>query len=325
MAPKLRPKILWDAKDDPRLNSGYGIIGRHLLPYLADRYGKKNVLIYAPVFVHERADTWQGMTILGGTTHDFGENLIYEHYARNGCNLLLMVGDWFMLREVPKLASQDKVNWLQWGPWDWLNAPPYLLEIIRYASKIVPFCVDAEQRFRAQKLPNVAPAIPLGLDMKLWQPMDRKALPKVMSKLGFREDSYNVVMVAANQHRKYLREQLEALALFAKSRPEVDVRLYLHSWVQGGERDLAYDLQETGLIDHTTTPEPYQMSQGGLAEEQMVKIFNCADLVLNVTMEGFGFSHIQAQACGVPVIGMSEGAGHARILFGVEIPASRGD
>ena len=52
----------------------------------------------------------------------------------------------------------------------------------------------------------------------------------------------------------------------------------------------------------------------------MVLMFNCADVVLNVCMEGFGLSQIQAQACGVPVITLSEGAGPELVTFGWEAP-----
>ncbi|MBU2534474.1 MAG: glycosyltransferase, partial [Alphaproteobacteria bacterium] len=106
-------------------------------------------------------------------------------------------------------------------------------------------------------------------------------------------------------------------SLFRTLNPEVDIRVYIHSHPLG-ERDLRADLDELGLDRLVVFPEPYIMTQGGFSEEQMVKIFNCADLVLNVCMEGFGLPQSQAQACGVPVVILSEGAGPEITVFGWE-------
>ena len=317
----MNPRILFNPKDHPNLNSGYGIIARYLLPYLGDRYGRENVIIYAPIFQRDHVGEWDGMKVISGNTFDFGENLILQHYKNYECNLLLQVGDTWPLGILPDLAYSDQILWVQWAPVDWLGMPKNIVNRIRAAHKLVPFSKYGENSLKRGGLPNVGPTIWLGLNLDIWKPLPRKDFPVLMNSLGYSYDSFNVLMVAANQERKRIRQELEALGIFRKLSPNVDLRIYLHSPLVG-ERDLRADLDELELNDITTFPDPYIMTQGGFPEEHMAKVFNCADIVLNVAMEGFGLCQTQAQACGVPVVVLSEGAGPELTVFGWEIPAT---
>ena len=313
----MKPRILWNSKDHPDLNSGYGIVSRYMLPRLGARYGKENILIYAPIYQRDHVGEWEGMTVLPGKEWSYGESLILEHYQHLGCNLLLMVGDAWPLGIVPDLAAEDKVLWISWLPVDWLGMPKNITYRIKPAYKLVPFSKYGEQALRRAGLPNVEPAIWLGLNTDLWQPGPRD--PEIMDLLGYSEDSFNILIVAANQVRKQVRGALEAIATFRKVHPEADPRLYLHSQ-QVGERDLKADADELGLAEITAYPAPYLMTRGGASESEMVKVFRCADVVLNACMEGFGYAQLQAQALGVPVICLSEGTGPELVVFGVEVP-----
>ena len=315
----MKPRILFNAKDHPDLNSGYGIASRYLLPRLGDHYGRENIFIYAPVYQRDHVGEWDGMKVLPGVDWSFGENMILQHYQNYDCNLLLQVGDAWPLGVLPDLASQDKLLWVQWIPVDWLGMPKNIYYRIKPAYKLVPFTKYGENALRKAGLPSVEPAIWLGLDTDLWKPMGREEFPTLMRSLGYSWDSFNLLIVAANQIRKQVRPMLEGISIFRKLRPEVDVRLYLHSHLVG-ERDLRADLDELGLNEITAFPEPYILQQGGFEEDQMVKVFNCADVVLNVCLEGFGLSQTQAQACGVPVLTLNEGPGPELVQFGIEIP-----
>mgnify|MGYP001608309441 CR=1 FL=1 len=314
------PKILFSPKDAPFINSGYGIITRHLVPRLAAHYGKDNILVFAPVFQRDEVRDWDGVKILPGLSTAFGEDVIYEHYVRQKCNILLQVGDWAPLRAISQLASENKVLWVQYAPMDFLNLPQWAFDILRFAHKVVPFTKQAEKAFKGFKLQNVSEAIWIGLDSELWKPLDRREFPNTMQSLGFSEDSYNLLIVAANQNRKYLRETLEGIRHFVEAYPQANTKVYFHTRVHG-ERQLDQDIQELGLQDKVSFPDPYDMLLGGIDESQLVIVFNCADLVLDVTMEGFGMAQSQAQACGVPVVCMSEGGGPELVKWGVEVPS----
>lgn len=316
----MKPKILWNAKDHPELRSGYGIMGYYLLPHLADRYGPENVIIYAPIYQRDQVGEWGGMKVLPGVSWDFGEELLLDHYQYEGCNLLLQVGDAWPLGQLPDLAAQDQVLWVHWLPVDWLGMPKNIINRIRPAHKLVPFTKYGENALRKANFPNVEPAIWVGLDTELWQPQSRDELPEMMDLLGFQHNTFNILIVAANQERKSIFEQLEAIRLLRQINPEIPIRIYLHTQMRR-ERDLYADIDEMGIGELVVYAEPYLMKLGGVKESDIVKMFNCADVVLNVCFEGFGICMTQAQACGVPVVYLNEGPGPELVTFGVGAPA----
>jgi glycosyltransferase involved in cell wall biosynthesis len=310
-----KPKILWNAKDHPDIKSGYGIIGYHLLPRLAKAFGPENILIYAPVFERDRLSEWQDMTVLSGQEFSYGEGLVHEHYQHHRCNMLLQVGDAWPLGRLPDLSAAGQITWVQWLPVDWLGMPKNILNRIKPAFRIIPFAEYGEKALLKAGLTNVGSKIHLGIDPTIWKPQPRQELQKVMRLIGFEEDALNILFVGANQERKRIRQTLEAIQLFRLINPEVKIRLYMHTPLTG-ERDLNADFDELGLIDIVSSPDPYFWTRGGFPENEMAMIFNCADLVINVAMEGFGLAQVQAQACGVPVICLAEGAGPEIVKYG---------
>jgi len=321
-----KPRILLNCKDAFYVASGYGNVARNLTPRLADYFGKDNVLLYSPVYNRERIEDWNGIKVLPGTSFGFEDPILLEHYKRYDCSILLQVGDWFMLKQVPEWAQRDQIVWVMWAPFDFLNFPDPVREVIKYAARVVPFCQYAERRFREAGLENVGEAIWLGLDPLIWKPMQREKLPVVMSSLGFREDTFNMIFVQANQLRKYWREQLEGIKLFReylKSQGDpTEVRMYLHTDLDGraGERNLQLDLKELGLDDCALAPDPYAMACGGLTDLEMAAVFNCADVAMDALYEGFGYSMVQANAVGTPVIYLDDGPGPELAQYGVGVP-----
>jgi len=314
-----KPKILWNAKDHPVLNSGYGVIGRHLLPLLAEQYGKDNVVIFAPVYEKDKVGEWGGMKVLPGIGFDYGEGIILEHYQREECNILLQVGDAWPLGVVQNLAAKNQIDWVQWLPVDWLGMPKNITNRIWSAHKLVSFSKYGESALRKANFTNVEPAIWIGLDTELWKPQPREELSSMMHVLGYERDTFNLLIVAANQERKAIYEQLEAIKLLRQLEPSIPMRLYIHTQMRR-ERDLSADIDQMGIGDIIVYPDEYVMNLGGITEEEMVMMFNCADVLLNACFEGFGICMTQAQACGVPVIYLLEGTGPELVINGVGIP-----
>jgi len=312
----IKPKILWNAKDFPGFYSGYGVMGHYLLPLLGDHYGRENIIIYAPIYQRDTVTEWGGMKVLPGISWDYGENLILDHYQHEGCNLLIQVGDAWPLGLLPDLAAKDEILWVQWIPVDWLGMPKNIINRIRPAHKLISFSKYGENALRKHNFPNVEPAIWIGLNTDLWKPQPREELTQIMELLGFGYDTFNLLIVAANQERKGIFPQLEAIKLLRQVNPEIPLRLYLHTRMRG-DRDLYADIDELGIGDIVVYPDPYIMQLGGVREEEMVKIFNCADVVLNACFEGFGICFTQAQACGVPVVYLLEGPGSELVISGV--------
>lgn len=318
-------RILWSAKDDPRIPSGYGIMGKHLLPRLAAHYGADNIKIYAPVNLHSFIDTWEGMEVYPGTDPNFGENLIEQHYKRAKATFLLQGGDWLPLQHLPTLAREDRLLWVQWAPYDFWNLMDETVTgILGAAWRVVPWCEYGEKKFKEHGLKNVTAPIPLGVDTEIWRPLERDEYRPTMQVMGFTDETFNVLLLGANQNRKYLREQLEGVALFREGYPEANVRLYFHGVLEG-DRDLGLDLKQLGLAEIQKRPDPYEMIMGGLPETALNRAFNAADVVLNCAYEGFGLSLIQAQAVGTPAVGLAEGPGAELIVAGALVPVGSTD
>lgn len=328
MAQPPKPRIMWSAKDDPRITSGYGIMGKNLLPRFAKHYGPENVLIFAPIYNRDFIQEWEGMKILPGVagSEPYSEDILLNHYQHYNCTFLLQVGDWAPLRQVPAMAAADRLLWVQWAPLDFLSWPENMTDFLSKAWRVVPWIQWAEKQFKGHDLKNVTAPIPLGIDEKVWHPYERSELGPTMRSCGFTDDTFNIVMVTANQHRKYIMEQLQGIGIFQEANPEVQVQLYYHGSA-GGERDITDDLKAVGLWgkgQHRFI-DPYVTATGGATEEQMAKIFSSADVVLNTAFEGFGLSIIQAQSVGKPVICMNLGAGEELAVWGAMVPPDHVD
>jgi glycosyltransferase involved in cell wall biosynthesis len=313
-------RILWNGKDHPELYSGYGIIGHYILPLLAEHYGKDNVLVLAPVYQRDMVSEWEGLTVLPGTQFDFGEGVVLDHYRFYKCDLLLMTGDAWALGALPDMAARNDLVWVHWLPVDWLGMPKNIRNRIQYAHKLVPYSKEGEARLRKSGFQNVEKAIWLGLNTELWRPKPREELPEIMNLLGFENDTFNILMVTANQERKNILEQLQGLKLFWDIHPEAKPKLFIHTTMKR-ERDLFADIDELGLAELVTYPDQYMMTCGGVSEKTMVDVFNCADVVLNVCHEGFGYATLQSQALGIPTIFLAEGSSPELVKMGIGVPS----
>lgn len=325
--PKNRPKVrvLWAAKDEPTLSSGYGVMGRHFLPRLAKRYGRENIYALAPVYNQGRIGDWDGITILPGTGNNWGEDLMAEYQSRYQFTFVLSVGDWGHLAKLPEYAAKDLLRWVAWVPYDYLDIPDMTVQnTLHYAWKVVPWTQYARAKFENHKLGQTTEAIPLGIDEKVWRPLPRSKLGKTMAGMGFEQDSFNILFIAANQRRKYLQEQMLGISEFRKTFPDRKVRVYMHT-VRSGELDLDIFAEEAGIADILRHQDDYTYLTGGFPEQQMCAMINAADVVMNASLEGFGLSHIQAQACNIPVITLSEGPGTELVAWGATVPMAARD
>jgi glycosyltransferase involved in cell wall biosynthesis len=146
--------------------------------------------------------------------------------------------------------------------------------------------------------------MPLGVETRVFQPMDKG---QARAEMGLPEGSFVAAMVAANQAlpaRKAFAENMQAFARFAKERPELEARLYIHTEPTraAGGLDLHKLAAALGIANRVLFPQRYQYMIG-LPEKIMAGIYSAADVLLNAsTGEGFGIPIVEAQACGCPVI-----------------------
>ncbi|KKK87048.1 hypothetical protein LCGC14_2757130, partial [marine sediment metagenome] len=261
--------------------------------------------------------------IYPGNAEGYGEDIVEEHYQDFHAEILWQIADAWALERIPELARQDRMRWVIQPPVYFLDPlPEHFIERLKPALKVVPWVEDARDKLVKAGLTNVTEPIPLGLNTDLWRPKDRTKYPKMMKDLGFSHDSFNISIVAANQQgRKAWTQTLTAIQLFRETYADLKIRLYIHTvpnMVGGWEIDKL--LTHLKLADITKTAKTYEMVVGRYSEYQIMMVHALADVVVNAGLEGFGYSTIQAQAVGTPVIGLSAGATKNLVSAGILVP-----
>ncbi len=137
-----------------------------------------------------------------------------------------------------------------------------------------------------------------------FRPLDKAACRKA---IGLPLDKFIIGSVAVNKGpRKNLFGQLQAFALFHAKHP--DSIFYLHC-IQAPDRlhreayDLTQVVQALGLEGSVffTDALSYEL---GLSDDDMCRLYNCFDVLTECSFaEGAGLPILEAQACGVPVVG----------------------
>lgn len=261
--------------------------------------------------------------IYPGIGEDFGEQIVDEHYQHFQAELLLQIADIWALERIPNLAKGDRVRWVIQCPVDFLDPiPDYVVSKMEPAIRVVPWVQESYERLQKYRLPNLSEPIPLGLNTDLWKPQERVNFSHTMADLGFAPDTYNIAIVAANQRgRKAWEQTIQAIKGFREKRPDASLRVYLHTHLLGADGwDISNLVNLYGIADITKTAKPYEMIIGAYSEYQMMLIHALADVVINCGLEGFGYSTIQSQACGTPVIGLDAGATRNLIESGILVP-----
>lgn len=322
-------KILLHPKDHPwKTQSGYGIAGMYMTHYLIDKHEVAVLASVGNMFSLDYVDDTKSngdpvrISVYPGAGDQYGEDIVGYHYDDFKAEILLQMADAWILNpdKIPKLARSGKIHWILIPPIDFLDPiPKRVIETLSAAFKVVPWCRDAYDRLLAHGLTNVMEPIPLGINTGLWQPLDRYKFPKTMEAMGFTYDSFNILMVNANQFfRKAWAESLEGVAIFKHRNPDAKIRLYLHTPSNSPDGWNMVELAETsGLADITRGLDTYHFVTGRYDEEELVKMFNMADVCVNCGLEGFGYASLQAQAVGVPVIGLNAGPTPEIVKYGV--------
>ena len=138
--------------------------------------------------------------------------------------------------------------------------------------------------------------VPSGIDTGIWSPGSREAAREL---LGLPQGAFIAGICAANiGPRKAWGEQLAAFAAFKRTRR--DALLLIHAAPEHPEGISLYDLcHHLGIRESVLFGEHTAMD-----DAQMANWFRSLDVLLAASYgEGFGLPIVQAQACGVPVIG----------------------
>lgn len=148
--------------------------------------------------------------------------------------------------------------------------------------------------------------IPHGIDSDLFFPMNKEeARKRFSSKLS--EDSFIFGDVNRNQFRKRQDIVIESFKLFLDETKDEDAFLYLHCSVNDY---IGYDIDQLvkyyGISNKVLIPEKGFGLHNNFDDNTMCVIYNSLDVHVSSAMgEGWGLTHLESMACGIPNIGVN--------------------
>jgi glycosyltransferase involved in cell wall biosynthesis len=246
---------------------------------------------------------WDGMRVIGpNPVKEFGmpdAGAVWDAFGGHSPDLVLVLKDAWVL---DKTAYRD----YRTAVWLAFDTEPLGVPDRQFfeASGAAAVCVSAagQKMARAAGLEHGIPGlsaaacVPHGIDTGLWSPGPREAARGL---LGLPQGAFIAGICAANiGPRKAWGEQLAAFAAFRRTRK--DALLLIHAAPEHPEGISLYDLaHQLGIRDAVLFGEHTAMD-----DAQMVNWMRSLDVLMAASYgEGFGLPIVQAQACGVPVIG----------------------
>ncbi len=233
-------------------------------------------------------------------------------------------GDMFGLGRVPELIEKLRPGLIvvQNDPW---NIPEYLMRVqgipvvatmpvdgkncdagklngLALAIFWTRFGLD-EARLGGYERP--AAVIPLGVDLDVYQPVDRRTARREVGLPTKLNDAFIVGNINRNQPRKRLDLTIEYFAEWVNSHEIDDAYLYLHV---APTADLGYEIHQLmqyygfhGDRKRLIITQP-EVGKGSL-EDQLANVYSCFDAQITTTQgEGWGLTTMEGMACGVPQI-----------------------
>ena len=283
-------------------HTGYGVQAKGLLPRLA-RMGHEVLQLatwgleggsLSPVVDGER------IQVLPRGSDGYGADVLPSYCNEYSIDLVITLFDLWPLGQGYRQAVPCR--WAAWFPVDHEPLPDMVRQIAAMSDYPLTYSRFGQQMCDAVGLANTY--IPHGIDCDVFAPQDREAARK---QLSFPEGSFVAAMVGTNKgwpSRKSYGEAMEAFALFAEARPDLDPHIYVHCDYSTAERglNLIKLARDLGVAERCIFVKRHKYISG-LPDEYIAQVYSAADVLLMPSMcEGFGLPIAEAQACGCPVI-----------------------
>lgn len=149
-----------------------------------------------------------------------------------------------------------------------------------------------------------ASVVPLGVDLSVYHPTDQAESRRRIGMPAQLQDSatFFVGVVGRNQPRKRIDLVMMAFTQWIKSTRNMDAYLFIH---EGPTGDQGYELEQLaaylGIQNRVIISAP-EIGHG-IAEADMKYVYSAFDVMITGTQgEGWGLTHMEGMACGVPQI-----------------------
>lgn len=210
------------------------------------------------------------------------------------------VGYWGQMPELvqhPHRFGIEAVPWLVADGWvanyqDDLNSLPLILATSSWVLEAYIRDGVSSDRMEVQ---------PIGCDTKSFVPMskDHPKVRAIRESLGIADDEKFILTVGGDGASKGSQEMMRALAKINSQYPKW--KYVVKVWKQDRtEKQNAFDL---ALAKELGIANKIQYVDGVLSREFMPYLYNACDIYAGPSrQEGFGMPHVEAQACGTPVL-----------------------
>jgi len=229
----------------------------------------------------------------------------HEHFTQGSKDpsMILTLYDVWVYQN-PRL---DDFKIASWTPVDHLTLPSKVQAWVNKPN-VLPIAMAPNGKRLFDEAGIESTYIPHAIDTAIYKPTPEWQ-GKPIREFMRTEGKFVVGMVAANKangqiHRKAFAENLLAFSIFYKTHP--DAILYLHTEVSRAYNgfDILGLLRRLGVPPEAVIlPHPYELRYNFPAE-QLAAFYSGLDVLLATSYgEGFGVPTVEAQACGVRVIG----------------------
>ena len=290
----------------PFLGTGYGTVMRNVGKILAQEHT-----------VMMSCDGWWGslakfenyyilptqVNTMGGTKVPHNVQLAY-HIRKYQPEAVLSIGDifvWKGVKETIKVGLKVvpgkpiRCPWVAYFPVDGSPLPNGFRDDIKKVDH--PITMSKFGQETVKKAGLSCGMIYHGVDSALYKPLPKE---KMRAFFDIKSDALLVGYVGSNSERKKIPSLIEAVSHVMEDMKNPKVRFWLscprydaYGW------HLPEYLKQFDIRERTNfSPFIDEMS---LSAEEMVALYNCFDVHASATSkEGFGLTHIESMACGIP-------------------------
>lgn len=222
-----KPKVMV-MSDHSCLHTGFANVSRHILQYL-EKCGKYEIAEFGwfapnPEMVKDRIPQWK-IYVTDRSTPVMADQDRYGRYSLEHAvadfqpDVLLSIGDEWMVNHVIPLKNKYGFYWISHLPIDGMPIPPEWVNTIKEMDFCVPYGKWGTSVIK-QRIQSINPGyIYHGVDTNTYKP-DKELRELTRKNMNISEDEFLIGYVGRNQPRKQIPSLFKAFSLFVKQHAE---------------------------------------------------------------------------------------------------------